>query len=255
MKSYFTLSGCVLPQSPCLPEIGFLIAFCFSGYVHAYPAARSREAVIKTKSEISNEETVAYYTWADKNIGCRYVRCLSHKLHTISMWKAHQDEWQVLGHNPNHLSRGRARLTINSLLQQEKFPFVPFVLSISLRCIFLFLFVLNPVPLPSPSPPHTNSLWSQTLGAAEGRGSIIPISWENSRSVITLSQAIKLLPRSDRWQMLEGLFIFCLLIRAARRGGGTERERGVRERYKRKRKKEKKGKGEHLVPVEATTFT
>lgn len=41
---------------------------------------------------------------------------------------------------------------------------------------------------------------------------------KNSGSVITLSRAIKPLPRSDRWPMLEGLFIFCLLIRAGRRG-------------------------------------
>lgn len=45
---------------------------------------------------------------------------------------------------------------------------------------------------------------------------------------------MKLLPRRDRWQMLEGLFIFCLLIRAANRGGGgvtglTKRERRVPE--------------------------
>lgn len=79
------------------------------------------------------------------------------------------------------------------------------------------------------------SPWLQTLGAAEGRESIIPISTENSRSVITLSQAIKLLPRGDRWQMLEGLFIFCLLIRAAKGEVGAQTgERGVRERYKRR---------------------
>lgn len=42
------------------------------------------------------------------------------------------------------------------------------------------------------------------------------------RSIITPRQTIKLLPRSDRWQMPEGLFIFCLLIRAASRGGGAE---------------------------------
>lgn len=70
--------------------------------------------------------------------------------------------------------------------------------------------------------PRAYQLWP------ERRESIIPISCENSRSVIALSQAIKLLPQSDRWLMLEGLFIFCLLIRAARRGGGTVRCRHTR---------------------------
>lgn len=74
----------------------------------------------------------------------------------------------------------------------------------------------------------------QTLGSAEGRRSIFTISWKYSRSVITLSQAIKLLPWSNQWQMLEGLFIFCLLIRVARRDAGTEREHGVRVIYRRK---------------------
>lgn len=72
----------------------------------------------------------------------------------------------------------------------------------------------------SSCPPPRRSVGK--LCAAEGRESISSISGENSRTVITLSQAIKLLPRSDRWQMLEGLFIFCLLIRAARRGGSTQ---------------------------------
>lgn len=100
------------------------------------------------------------------------------------------------------------------------------------------LFVLIIVPLPSPLF-HVQTLVTK-LGATEGRESIIPISWENSRSVITLSQAIKLLPRSDQWQMLEGLFIFCLLITAARRGGGKggmrEERRTDGEGNKKKRK-------------------
>lgn len=53
---------------------------------------------------------------------------------------------------------------------------------------------------------------------------LCPASAEG-RSVITARHTIKLLPRSDRWQLPEGLFIFCLLIRAAGerrgcRGGG-----------------------------------
>lgn len=60
---------------------------------------------------------------------------------------------------------------------------------------------------------------------------LCPASAEG-RSVITPRHTIKLLPRSDRWQLPEGLFIFCLLIRAAGerqgcRGGG----RGGWERY------------------------
>lgn len=54
---------------------------------------------------------------------------------------------------------------------------------------------------------------------------LCPPSAEGS-SVITRSQTTKLLPRRDRWQMLEGLFIFCLLIRAVNRGGGAEAGEG-----------------------------
>lgn len=54
---------------------------------------------------------------------------------------------------------------------------------------------------------------------------LCPPSAEGS-SVITPSQTTKLLPRRDRWQMLEGLFIFCLLIRAVNRGGGAEAGEG-----------------------------
>lgn len=54
---------------------------------------------------------------------------------------------------------------------------------------------------------------------------LCPPSAEGS-SVITPSQTVKLLPRRDRWQMLEGLFIFCLLIRAVNRGGGAEAGEG-----------------------------
>lgn len=67
---------------------------------------------------------------------------------------------------------------------------------------------------------------------------------KNSGSVITLSRAIKPLPRSDRWPMLEGLFIFCLLIRAGRRGRehrGGGGEAGMEGGRVRKRRGEEEG--------------
>lgn len=76
----------------------------------------------------------------------------------------------------------------------------------------------HPQFLSATSPSHQNFVrlkrWKESISLHHQRG-------KNSVSVITLSRAIKPLPWSDRWQMLEGLFIFCLLIRAARRGGSA----------------------------------
>lgn len=95
----------VLPQFPCLPEIGFFWivfgTFFFWGNreylflrVCCWVAViRSREVVIKRKLEISDEENKL-----DKNIGYRDVCCLSHnKPDTISVRTARQDEWQAPG--------------------------------------------------------------------------------------------------------------------------------------------------------------
>lgn len=142
------------------------------------------------------------------------------------------------GAQPKLPQRVKAGIIIHSMPQEKKLPYVLWgaysVLSLSWPLCPCF----HPLI-------HIQTLSGYKL-QAEGRESIISISWENSGSVITLSQAIKLLPRSDRWQMLEGLFIFCLLIRAARRGGapGGGEDWCVRERYKEKgrqtdRKKEK----------------
>lgn len=124
--------------------------------------------------------------------------------------------------------RAREGTANDTLPASQKRAFPLFILVFLWAGYFFFSFFPLSVLLLSPPLPHTNSVCVQT----EWRGSIFPISRENSRSVITLSQAIKPLPRSDRWQMLEGLFIFCLLIRAAGRGG----ERGVREWYRRRRR-------------------
>lgn len=57
------------------------------------------------------------------------------------------------------------------------------------------------------------------------RESVNPISWKKSRRVVTLSQAIMFLAWCDRWQMPEGLFIFCL-IRSVYGDVGALRRRG-----------------------------
>lgn len=153
------------------------------------------------------------------------------------------------GAQPKLPQRVKAGITIHSMPQEKKLPYVLWgaysVLSLSWPLCPCF----HPLI-------HIQTLSGYKL-QAEGRESIISISWENSGSVITLSQAIKLLPRSDRWQMLEGLFIFCLLIRAARRGGapGGERTgvwgRDTRRKGGRLTERRKSRKAEHLVPREA----
>lgn len=117
---------CVLPQFPCLPEIGFFKLYlghfsfggteniCFSGFCCRVAVIRSREVVIKRKLEISDEGN------KDKNIGYRDVCCLSHnKPDTISARTARQDEWQALG-------PGRARLTTHSLHHKKELSLCSF---------------------------------------------------------------------------------------------------------------------------------
>lgn len=141
-----------------------------------------------------------------------------------SVCAADRGEWQDWGHTWSHPS---LRWLLNNTLTHTRKKKSLFI---QVKGIYIYFF------LPPDDCALALTLSLPSSSAAEGRESIFTISLENSRSVITLSQAIKLLPRSDRWQMLEGLFIFCLLIRAARRGGGTGRERGARERYRRKGK-------------------
>lgn len=97
--------------------------------------------------------------------------------------------------------------------------------SVSLYCSFkynLLVFGQSKKNKKQISPPICSVAFTSNLMWHQRRREPISLHHhrgKNSGSVITLSRAIKPLPLSDRWQMLEGLFIFCLLIRAARRGG------------------------------------
>lgn len=223
MKSYFALSGCVFPLIFLL-----LWNWVFNSIWHIFSLQTVCFAGCGHAYLTAELSTLVVIKYNITNQWEKTIKCLS------STWAQ-----PCLSQ-----SRGLANNTFPTSKKHVSFCSFKYVFELHI------LFFLYP-DLRTPSL-HTNSFWWQSLG------SIILISWENSRSVITLSQPIKLLPRSDRWQMLEGLFIFCLLIRAARIGGGVEKGRteGVRERYKRKRRQKGiKGRREHLTANEATTFT
>lgn len=104
MKSYFTLSGCLSPQFPCSPEIGFLVAFwdIFQNTVSQFLRVRtcmassecdcvqsmSREVVIKTKLEISEKEN----RLGQIRTPGAGMKAASATGYAIAMWTAHQDE-------------------------------------------------------------------------------------------------------------------------------------------------------------------